>query len=117
MHLYCKFKTKKNLTSTEVRQKELELPKPSPRYIGVLKEQTKKARTAIDNPYFKFNEEDGVYSFNKREYLLDLPKNRLFEIAKECHLTKYRKLAHWLVFSITDFKTRKNSRYYLSAVS
>ena len=55
------------------------------RYMEILKEETEKARTAIDNPYFKFNEEDGVYSFNKREYLLDLPKSRLFEIAKECH--------------------------------
>ena len=88
-------KTKKNLTSTEVRQKELVLPKPSPHYIRVLKEQTKKARTAIDNPYFKFNEEDDVYSVNRREYLLDLPKIRLFEISKECHLTKSRKLVHW----------------------
>ena len=93
-------KTKKNLTSSEVRQKELVLPKPSSRYMEVLKAETKKARTAIDNPYFKFNEEDGVYSFNKREYLLDLPKSRLFEIAKECHLTKYRKLAHWSLVSL-----------------
>lgn len=92
--------TKKNLTSSEVRQKELVLPKPSSRYMEVLKAETKKARTAVDNPYFKFNEEDGVYSFNKREYLLDLPKSRLFEIAKECRLTKYRKLAHWSLVSL-----------------
>lgn len=50
-------KTKKNLTSTEVRQKELTLPKPTPHYMKVLKKETEKARTAIDNPYFKFNEE------------------------------------------------------------
>lgn len=93
-------KTKKNLTSTEVRQKELVLPKPSSRYMEVLKEETKKARDVVDSPYFKFNEEDGVISFNKREYLLDLPKTRLYAIAKECHITRYRKLAKWSLVSM-----------------
>ena len=93
-------KAKKNLTSTEVRQKELKLSKPSPRYMKVLKEETEKARTVIDNPYFKFNEEDGVLSFNKREYLLDLPKSRLYAIAKECHIPRYKKLAHWSLVSV-----------------
>ncbi|MXQ48917.1 insertion element protein [Streptococcus pneumoniae] len=93
-------KTKKNLTSTEARQKELSLPKPNSRYIEVSKAETEKARTAIANPYFKFNEEDGVYSFNKRDYLLDFPRSRLFEIVKECHLTIYRKLAHWSLVSL-----------------
>lgn len=93
-------KTKKNLTSTEVRQKELSLLKPSSRYMEVLKEETEKARNAIDNPYFKFNEEDGVLSFNKREYLLDLPKTRLYAIAKECRIPRYKKLAHWSLVSV-----------------
>lgn len=93
-------KTKKNLTSTEVRQKELKLPKPSPRYMKVLKEETEKARTVIDNLYFKFNKEDGVLSLNKREYLLDLPKSRLYAIAKECHIPRYKKLAHWSLISV-----------------
>lgn len=77
---------KKNLTSTEVRQKELSLPKPNSRYMEILKEETEKARNAIDNPYFKFNEEDGVLSFNKREYRLDLPKTRLYAIANTLSL-------------------------------
>ncbi|MCS4488316.1 hypothetical protein [Streptococcus sciuri] len=68
--------------------------------LEVLKEETKKARIAIDNPYFKFNEEDGVYFFNKRKYLLDRPKSRLFEVSKKCHLAKYRKLAHWPLVSV-----------------
>lgn len=68
--------------------------------MEVLKAETEKARTAIYNPYCKFNEEDGVYSFNKSEYLLCLLKSRPFEIAKECHLTKYRKLAHWSLVSL-----------------
>lgn len=60
--------------------------------MEVLKVKTEKARVAIDNPYFKFNEEN-VLSFNKREYLLDLPKSRLYAIAKEYHIPRYRKLA------------------------
>jgi hypothetical protein len=35
--------------------------------MEVLKEETEKARDAVDSSYFKFNEEDGVLSFNKRE--------------------------------------------------
>lgn len=62
--------------------------------MEVLKEEAEKARNAIDNPYFKFNEEDGVLSFNKREYLLDLPKIRLYAIAKECRIPRYEKLTH-----------------------
>nr|WP_238786711.1 insertion element protein [Streptococcus mutans] len=94
-------KTKKNLTSVEVRQKELILPKPSSRYMEVLKEETEKARTAIDNPYFKFNEEDSIFSFNKREYLLDLPKSRLFEIAKD----------RSQLIAEEDLEVMKSSRY------
>lgn len=92
-------RAKKNFTSTEVKHKELELPKPTARYMEVLKEETEKARDAVDNSYFKFNEEDGVLSFNKREYLLDLPKTRLHRIAKECKIPRYRKLALWSLVS------------------
>lgn len=92
-------KAKKNLTSTEVRHKELSLPKPSSRYIEILKEETEKTRNAIENPYFKFNEEDGL-SFNKREYLLDLQKTQLCTIAKEYRIPRYKKLAHWSFVSL-----------------
>ena len=68
--------------------------------MEVLKEETEKARDAVDSPYFKFNEEDGVLSFNKREYLLDPPKTRLYAIAKKCHIPRYRKLARWSLVSM-----------------
>lgn len=38
-------------------------------------------------------------SFNKREYLLDLPKTKLHAIAKECKLTRYKQLAVWSLVS------------------
>ena len=69
--------------------------------MEVLKEETEKARTAIDNPYFKFNEEDSIFSFNKREYLLDLPKSRLFEIAKD----------RSQLIAEEDLEVMKSSRY------
>lgn len=88
-------KTKVNYTITDIKAQELELPKPTSRYIKLLEDETKKARKATSNKYFKFNEEDGVTSFNKREYLLDQPKSKLYAIAKECKITKYKQLALW----------------------
>lgn len=53
-------KSKVNYTITEVANQELELPKPTSRYVTILKEETEKARKATSNRYFKFCEEDGV---------------------------------------------------------
>ncbi|GCD11508.1 hypothetical protein Ctaglu_31310 [Clostridium tagluense] len=41
--------------------------------LYLLKSETEKARIATVNKYLKFDEEDGVKPFNKREYLLDQP--------------------------------------------
>lgn len=92
-------KSKVNYTTADVKAQELDLPKPSSRYIKLLEEETRKARAATANRYFKFNEEDGVISFNKREYLLDLPKTKLYAIAKECKLTRYKQIAVWSLVS------------------
>ena len=46
--------------------------------------ETEKARKATSNRYFKFGEEDGVKTFNKREYLLDQPKSKLYAIVRTC---------------------------------
>ncbi len=92
-------KGKVNYTVTEVKTKILTLPKPTGRYVQLLKEETHAARLATANKYFKFNTEDGVKEFNKREYLLDLPAYKLYKIAKECGFTRYKKLAHWSLVS------------------
>ena len=88
-----------NYTTSDIRSQQLELPKPSHRYVTLLKINTEKARRASNNKYFKFNEEDGVSSFNKREYLLDQPKSKFYDICKECKLTKYRSKSVWTVVS------------------
>ncbi|HEY5585125.1 MAG TPA: hypothetical protein VIK78_11610 [Ruminiclostridium sp.] len=75
------------------------MPKPSTRYITVLKAETKKARLATSNQYFKFDEEDGVKTFNKREYLLDQPKTKLHNTCKIHGMKKYKQLALYSMVS------------------
>ena len=114
-------KSKVNYTITEIDNKGLDLPKPSGRYVSILQQETEKARIATQNKYFKFDEEDGVKTFNKREYLFSQPKYKLFEICKECGFTHYRKLSLWTIVSmILDhpeadmiiYKLLQNDRHY-----
>lgn len=105
-------KSKINYTITEVGEQELELQKPTNRYITLLKEETEKARVATENKYFKFDEEDGVKTFNKREYLLDQPKSKLYAICKECKLTKYRHLALYSLVSLIVKQPNIDDRIY-----
>ncbi len=88
-------KTKINYTVTDVQEQEIELPKPTGRYVKLLEKETEKARKATANKYFKFNEEDCVRSFKRREYLLDRPKTKLYAIGKECKIPRYRQIAIW----------------------
>jgi len=84
-----------NMTINSFSLKKMEnvLEKPSTRYITLLKAETEKIRTSTSNKYFKFDEEDGVKTFNKREYLLDQPKSKLHAICKAHSIKKYRQLA------------------------
>lgn len=92
-------KTRVKYTVYDVKDSELTLPKPSPRYIALLKAETEKIRTATSNQYFKFDEEDGVKTFNKREYLLDQPKSKLYTVCKAHGMKKYKKLALYSLVS------------------
>lgn len=82
-----------NYTTTEIKTEVLDLPKPTGRYVTLLKEETEKARKATSNKYFKFDEEDGVKSFNKREYLFHQPKYKLYNICKDCKIKHYKQLS------------------------
>lgn len=107
-------KSKTKYTISNVKDKELVLPKPSTRYISILKSETEKIRTATSNQYFKFDEKDGVKTFNKREYLLDQPKSKLYAICKAHDLKKYRKLALYsLVSTILKLPDINNIIYEL----
>ena len=91
-------KLKVNYTTVDVANQTITVPKPTGRYVGMLKAATERARIATQNKYFKFNEEDGVRSFNKRDYLLDLPEYKFYAICRECILERgYKKLSTWSV--------------------
>lgn len=62
-------------TITDLQNTELTLPKPTSKYIDLLASMTSEARK-------EFNEEDRVYNFKKREYLLDCHRSWLEEEAK-----------------------------------
>lgn len=88
-----------NFTSDEIEGTELSLPKPTGQYMRILKAETEKARFAAGNKYFKFNVEDGFKTFNKRDYLLDLPNTKLRKIGKECHIKGYSTMNSWVLAS------------------
>ena len=89
----------KNITYTikDITTKELNMPKPTGRSMQILEEETEKIKEKTNNRYFKFNEEDNTISFNKREYLLNIPKYKLYNIYKEYIIKKYKKLATWCI--------------------
>lgn len=107
-------KTNVNYTITEVKKETLTLPKPSTRYIAILKAETEKARIATSNQYFKFDEEDGVKTFNKREYLLDQPKSKLYAVCKTHDMEKYKQMALYsLVSALLKLQDIDNVLYEL----
>lgn len=92
-------KARVRFTVSDINKKTLDLPKPSTRYITVLKAETEKIRQATSNQYFKFDEEDGVKTFNKREYLLAQSKTRLYAVCKAYGMRKYKHLALYSLVS------------------
>ncbi|HEY8890318.1 MAG TPA: hypothetical protein VIM70_08685 [Clostridium sp.] len=80
----------------------------------MLKSETEKAMIATANKYFKFDEEDDVKTFNKRENLLDQPKSNLYAICKVHSMKKYKQLALYsLVSAITKLPSIDNIIYKL----
>jgi transposase-like protein len=82
-------------TITDLKNTELTLPKPSPRYMTLLKAHTEEARKFTNNKYFKFDEEDKVVSFDKRNYLLEIPEVRIKNACKYFSIKYKRKWVRW----------------------
>ncbi len=82
-------------TVTELKETKLTLPKPSARYMTLLKSHTKEARKLTDNKYFKFDEEDKVISFDKRSYLMDIAESRIRDACKHFNIKFRRKWVRW----------------------
>lgn len=83
-------KGKTTYKTSDLENAELDLPKVSNRYMELLKTKTEEMRTLTSNPYFKYDEEDNVISFEKRKFLEDLPK---YKLEKLC--SKYKISHKW----------------------
>lgn len=78
----------KNTKNTVYTQKDFDnevmtLPMPTSKYHNLLAAMTSEARKEFNNKYLKFNEEDRVYDFKKRDYLLDCPDSWVKEVARQ----------------------------------
>ncbi len=85
-------------TKSELKAVTLNPPKPSGRFMQLLKEKTEIARQHTANRYFKYDSED-IPSFNIREILLDAPRVRLNELAKSHSIKGYTKMSQWVLAS------------------
>lgn len=93
-------RNKDNIKVPDIKQHKLNLPKPNTKYIKKLQEETAIARIATENIYFKFNSEDGVYHFDRRKYLLNQPKTKLYELCKKYNIAHYKQLARYSLVSL-----------------
>ena len=82
-------------TTADLNNAELNIPKASGQYMAMLKKKTTELRKAVGDEYVKFDSEDRVVSFNKRQFLESLPKCKL-EVLRR----KYKIDCHWPKFSV-----------------
>lgn len=87
-------KGKTTYTTRDLENASLDLPKVSNKYMELLKAKTEEMRALTSNPYFKYDEEDNVVSFEKRKFLEDLPK---YKIEKLC--SKFKIPHKWSSYS------------------
>jgi len=65
--------------------------------LSLLKVHTDKVRKETSNQYFKFNTDDGIYTFDRRAFLTSQPRNKLHEI---CRIHNIRRYSKWPVRSL-----------------
>lgn len=95
-------KRKTTYRTSDLENAKLELPKVSDKYMALLKEKTKEARKITKNPYFKYDEEDNVISFDKRTYLNEIPAYKLNELRKH-----YKISSKWAKYAIISELLKK----------
>ena len=79
-------------TKNTIRASKLVLPKPTGRFVAMLKKQTDSIRKEICVPVFKLDVEDGLCSFDRRAFLNALPRSALHKI---CHENGIRGYSKW----------------------
>lgn len=82
-------KGKTTYTTNDIDEAKLELPMVTDKYMALLKQHTDEIRKVTKNPYFKYDEEDNVISFNKRKYLDSLPAYKLDQLRKQYKIPRY----------------------------
>lgn len=65
-----------------IKQKENAFRKQTAKYTKKLIETTVASRVKSNNPYLKFNEEDGVQNFDKRYFMMHIPEYKKRKLAK-----------------------------------
>lgn len=65
-----------------IKQKENAFRKQTAKYTKKLIETTVASRVKSNNPYLKFNEEDGVQNFDKRHFVMHIPEYKKRKLAK-----------------------------------
>lgn len=65
-----------------IKQKENAVRKQTAKYTKKLIETTVASRVKSNNPYLKFNEEDGVQNFDKRYFVMHIPEYKRRKLAK-----------------------------------
>lgn len=81
---------KTTYTTADLKSADMPSHKASDKYMALLREYTETMRKKTKNPYFKYDAEDNVASFNKKEYLLDQPD---YKIRRLC--SKYKIPQRW----------------------
>lgn len=77
-------KSRINISYEDITRMELDIVRPSHKYTSLLKTHTKEARDILKEEKFKFREEDGVQSFDKRKILDTFPKGVIDKMFKTC---------------------------------
>jgi len=78
-------------TKNDIKKAALVLLKPTKKFISLLKTNMDKVRKETSNQYFKFNTDDGFFTFDRRAFLTSQPRSKLHEICRTHNIRGYSK--------------------------
>lgn len=71
----------------DIYERKMDLPRKSDRGMALLKEKTLKARRALHDDEFEFDEDDGITNFNKRDALWSFNKTEFETLRRKYKIT------------------------------
>jgi len=84
-------------TKNHIKKAALVLPKPTNKFLSLLKANTDKVRKETNNQFFKFSTDDSIYTFDHRAFLTVQPRSKLHKI---CRIHSIRGYSEWTVRGI-----------------